>query len=151
MLASMLKERGSWGWQLHSRLSFLYFYISPGGEQCRLSPSKRMKVSLFSQWRGLWSWEQRGGRARVVYFILLYFCAQGLCQWRTLPSWQQEPENATRLLKILATTSPAQKAWMDSSLQLAYCADNFWIRKAMEAFSADLLFSSYVHLNMCSC
>lgn len=28
------------------QVEFLYFYISPGGKKCRLSPSKRMKVSL---------------------------------------------------------------------------------------------------------
>lgn len=138
MLASVLKERGSWGWQLHSRLSFLIFTSPQVGSSVGCHLPKGWKWAFFTA-KGALELGTRGGRARGSLFYFIYFCAQGLCQWLVPPSWQQESDNAILLLKIVAAMSPTQRGWMDSSLRLQDCAGNFWIGKAMEVFSINLL------------
>lgn len=50
------------------QVEFSYFYISPGGKQSRLSPSKGMKVSLLPH-EGDFGPGSRGGRDGLLFFF----------------------------------------------------------------------------------
>ena len=54
------------------QVEFSYFYISPGGKQSRLSPSKGMKVSLLHH-EGDFGAGSRGWQRWVFFFVLFCF------------------------------------------------------------------------------